>query len=262
MTLLRYTLHDARRWAAFSGDYNPMHFDNNWVKTHGIKGLSIHGMRALLDVKCFVSPCVSDSPYLKCTIRLRKPLWHDTTYDMVRDGKKEGSAIVNDISSGSSCFSCHITPVKNLPFTPDCVSKYELQRDTFASLQKAFIPFQSNIQLWHYLDAILFRHLIQDRTLLHQEAFATILSSCSNLEELFICYPILQTHQEIIFDSHLLSQLSSESSPELLVIETLPALVIGDLQLGVIASVTVRTHYQNYAISNTVTLKIGPMSIK
>lgn len=262
MKLLHYTLHDARRWAAFSGDYNPMHFDDNWVKIHGINGLSIHGMRALLDVKCFVSPSITDSPYLKCTIRLRKPLWHNTTYYMVRDEKKEEAAIVTDITSGSSCFSCQITPEKDLPFIPDCVSTYELQRDTFASLQKAFLPFLPNTQLWHYLDALLFRHLIQDRVLLHQKVFTPILSSCSNLEELFIRYPIVQTHQEIIFDSHLLSQFSSESPPELLVIETFPALVMGNLQQGVIACITVRTHYQNYAISNTVTLKIRPMVIK
>lgn len=30
MMTLRYSQQDARLWAAFSGDYNPVHFDKAW----------------------------------------------------------------------------------------------------------------------------------------------------------------------------------------------------------------------------------------
>ena len=51
MTLLRYTLADAQQWAAFSGDENPIHFDYAAARAMGAGQLSVHGMRALLDVK-------------------------------------------------------------------------------------------------------------------------------------------------------------------------------------------------------------------
>ena len=83
MMPLHYGQQDARRWAAFSGDYNPVHFDEAWVKARGGSGLSVHGMRALLDVKRFISPPVDDAPFLKCTVRLRRPLWRDTAYRQI-----------------------------------------------------------------------------------------------------------------------------------------------------------------------------------
>ncbi|MBO1916418.1 MaoC family dehydratase [Providencia rettgeri] len=55
MRTLRYTLEDAKQWASFSGDDNPIHFDLEWVKAKGGDQLSVHGMRALLDVKQFAS---------------------------------------------------------------------------------------------------------------------------------------------------------------------------------------------------------------
>lgn len=38
MMTLRYSQQDARLWAAFSGDYNPVHFDKAWVKSQGEAG--------------------------------------------------------------------------------------------------------------------------------------------------------------------------------------------------------------------------------
>ena len=52
MTLLHYTLADARQWAAFSGDENPIHFDLAAAREMGAGQLSVHGMRALLTPGC------------------------------------------------------------------------------------------------------------------------------------------------------------------------------------------------------------------
>lgn len=45
MKRLRYTLADARQWAAFSGDDNPIHFDLAAARAMGDGRLSVHGMR-------------------------------------------------------------------------------------------------------------------------------------------------------------------------------------------------------------------------
>lgn len=88
MMPLHYGHQDASRWAAFSGDYNPVHFDEAWVKARGGHALSVHGMRALLDVKRFISPPADSAPFLKCTVRLRRPLWRDTAYSLMREASE------------------------------------------------------------------------------------------------------------------------------------------------------------------------------
>ncbi len=261
MMPLYYTLHDARRWAAFSGDYNPVHFDESWVKARGGNVLSVHGMRALLDVKRFISPVINHSPFLKCTVRLRRPLWCDTPYTLVRDEKKRVAATVADLSAGQVCLSCQMMPESAFPLSAH-VSQRELDRPELASLQQMFAPLLPHAQAWHFLDALLFRYLIQDDALLRQEAIATILPQCATLEALFVHFPVVQTHQEIVFDSRLLADWRPLPSPEPLIIETLPALVVGDLLQGAIVRIAARIRNQNLAISNAVTLKVGPASVQ
>ena len=41
----------ARRWADFSGDFNPIHFHADLARKAGLKGAIVHGMLALLHVK-------------------------------------------------------------------------------------------------------------------------------------------------------------------------------------------------------------------
>ncbi|STQ14907.1 Uncharacterised protein [Enterobacter cloacae] len=123
MMTLRYSQQDARLWAAFSGDYNPVHFDKAWVKSQGGSRLSVHGMRALLDVKRFISPEVRRSSFLKCTVRLRRPLWRDTTYLLMCDPNKPVSASVYDLTAQTVCLSCAIAPVNLLLWQKQKVSE-------------------------------------------------------------------------------------------------------------------------------------------
>ncbi|WP_121497485.1 MaoC/PaaZ C-terminal domain-containing protein [Atlantibacter hermannii] len=46
-----YTPADALQWADFSGDDNPIHFDGTLSGSAQRMANSVHGMRALLDVK-------------------------------------------------------------------------------------------------------------------------------------------------------------------------------------------------------------------
>ena len=81
---LSYSLNDAERWAAFSGDYNPIHFDASEARRLGLNGLCVHGMRAMLDMKSALSPrCEKQSTLpdgLMFTSRLREPVLCDTAY--------------------------------------------------------------------------------------------------------------------------------------------------------------------------------------
>lgn len=260
MIPLHYGHQDARRWAAFSGDYNPVHFDESWVKSRGGSGLSVHGMRALLDVKRFISPPVDDAPYLKCTVRLRRPLWRDTAYRLTRDANKRVAASVRELSAEETCLSCQITPEKHLPLA-NGESQRILDSSALAALHQTFKSLLPDAQQWHFLDALLFRHLLQDTALLRQQAIADMLPTCRTLEALFSHFPVVQTHQEVIFDSHLLAPWRAESLPENLEIDTLPALVVGDLASGaMVVRIAARTCYQHHYISNAVTLKVGALT--
>lgn len=259
MTSLHYTHQDARRWAAFSGDYNPVHFDEGWVKAQGGEALSVHGMRALLDVKRFISPAADSAPFLKCTVRLRRPLWRDTSYSLVREASKRVAASVRSSAASETCLSCQLTPVDALPLAAG-ESRQVLDASALKALHQAFMPLLPDAQQWHFLDAVLFRHLLHDDALLRQESIAAMLPTCRTLEALFARVPVVQTHQDVIFDSHLLAPWRAEDIPESLTIDTLPALVVGDLANGAVVRIAARTSYQHYSISNAVTLKVGALT--
>ncbi|QMI06723.1 MaoC family dehydratase [Citrobacter sp. RHB25-C09] len=259
MMPLHYTQLDARRWAAFSGDYNPVHFDEAWVKAQGGTSLSVHGMRALLDVKRFISPPVDSMPFLKCTVRLRRPLWRDTAYRLMREEHKRVAASVRDDTANETCLSCQLMPEYHFPLTTgESIQRLDVQ--TLVGLHQLFAPLLADAQQWHFLDALLFRHLLQDDALLRQDAIASMLPECRTLDALFSRYPVVQTHQEVIFDSHLLAPWRADALPESLEIETLPALVVGDLVNGAVVRIAARTCYQNHYISNAVTLKVGTLT--
>ncbi|MFW0766366.1 protein dehydratase [Trabulsiella odontotermitis] len=257
MTPLHYTLEDAHRWAAFSGDYNPVHFDEAWVKAQGGTALSVHGMLALLDVKRALSHEVGSAPFLNCTVRLRRPLLHDTTYLLTHDSARKGAAVVTDVLAGQVFLTGQLIPQTHFP--PSAVThRTVLKSATLAALQEAFAPLLPAAQQWHFLDALLFRHLIQDNSLLRQDVIATILPHCDKLASLLSCYPVVQTHQEVIFDSHLLAPWQADTRPGALEIETLPALVVGDLQHGAIVRLASQTRFLHHNISSAITLKVGP----
>lgn len=259
MMPLHYGHQDASRWAAFSGDYNPVHFDEAWVKARGGHALSVHGMRALLDVKRFISPPADSAPFLKCTVRLRRPLWRDTAYSLMREASERVVVSVKERAGGETCMSCQLTPEQGFP-RDDGLSQRVLDSATLAGLHQSFQPLLPDAQQWHFLDALLFRHLLQDDALLHQPSVAAMLPDCPSLEALFNRFPVMQTHQEVIFDSLLLEPWRANTLPPRLVIDTLPALVVGDLATGAVVRIAARTCYQQRFICSAVTLKVGALT--
>jgi hypothetical protein len=257
MIPLHYTLDDAHCWATFSGDYNPVHFDEGWVKAQGGTALSVHGMRALLDVKRAMSPAAESAPFLNCTARLRRPLLHDTTYFLTHDDARKRTVTITDVLAGQVFLSCQLTAATHFP--PSATeSLTTLDTATLAALQAAFVPLFPAAQQWHFLDALLFRHLIQDNSLFRQPVIAAVLPHGDTLASLLSRYPVVQTHQEVLFDSRLLDPWREDAHPKPLEIHTLPALVVGNLQHGAIVRIAAQTRYQHHNISSAITLKIGP----
>ena len=56
---------DVENWAAFSGDYNPIHFDLERVRKLGLEQLVVHGMLGIMPVKNDTEALslMNDSPF-------------------------------------------------------------------------------------------------------------------------------------------------------------------------------------------------------
>ncbi|MDN6073746.1 MAG: MaoC family dehydratase, partial [Enterobacterales bacterium] len=168
MNSVQYTLADANRWAEFSGDYNPIHFDLEQARLRG-EGLRVHGMRALLDIKQEIARAAlgldESAAYLRCVARLRQPVWCDTPYQLIRAGRK--ASIVHP-DSGTASMSCQVSAVQSL-VDGDNGESGTLEAVDIIRHGQTFSALQPHAQQWQFLDALLFRYLIHDSGLLRQQ---------------------------------------------------------------------------------------------
>ncbi|STS99408.1 MaoC like domain [Klebsiella michiganensis] len=107
-------LADAQQWAAFSGDENPIHFDLAAARQMGAGQLSVHGMRALLDVKRDAhSRLYRPERYVKCQVRLRRPIWCDTDWLLNARASQKSPFVrqhsVSNPQNGELCLSCQMS---------------------------------------------------------------------------------------------------------------------------------------------------------
>ena len=267
MTLLHYTLADARQWAAFSGDDNPIHFDLAAAREMGASQLSVHGMRALLDVKHdtqrrLPSPLPVAERYLKCLIRLRRPLWCDTDWLLAPSAAKNrvlSAATVSNPQEDETCLSCQMSFATGPESLVDKQPSI-LATDTLLALKSYFNTAWPDLAQWQFLDALLFRQLVCDEALLRQENIAALIGQGeTSLQQIFTHYPVLQTHQEVVFDVRLVNQ-EPLTGLESLSLWLLPSLVVGKVETGAVVRIAAAAQLDDMIITNVVTLKIGPVT--
>jgi hypothetical protein len=68
---IRFSRGDAERWAAFSGDHNPIHFDIDQARLLAADGLVVHGMVALLPMRERIARATSPDPQADGWTRFR-----------------------------------------------------------------------------------------------------------------------------------------------------------------------------------------------
>lgn len=264
---LHYTLADAQQWAVFSGDDNPIHFSLSAVREMGGRQLSVHGMRALLDVKRDVQarlpyPASGAGRYLKCQVRLRRPLWCDSDWRLMPVAARNrvlSAASVSDPQSGELCLSCQMSPA-TAPESLAGKQPSELAPRMLLALQACFNSTWPDLAQWQFLDALLFRQLICDEALLRQQNIAALLRQGeTSLQQIFSRYPVLQTHQEVVFDA----RLTAKGSPiwsEALSLWLLPSLVVGEVSQGAVVRIAAAAQLDDLIMTNVITLKVGPIN--
>lgn len=264
--ILTYTRRDAEVWAAFSGDDNPIHFDPERARALGAGGLSVHGMRALLDLKQHLSGALLQSSpqgrYYLFNARLRHPLICNKPYRLTLAGGQESVRLGAKVLSADDsvlCFSAKLAAAK--PLEPMLRSRaVHYSAEALRALGERFpLPLDAPGQAWSFVDAVLFQCLVAapDTLLNVAEVFPTL--QVRSLSEVFRSIPVVQTHHDVHFDARLLTADVDALAEKGLYCAIQPPLIAGSEESGFVLSVVIRAWTDaGPLLSTSVTLKTLP----
>lgn len=270
---LSYNLQDAELWAAFSGDFNPIHFDLNAAGKLGISGLCVHGMRAMLDIKSSMGARLSTQlPQPKGFIfssRLRGPVICDTPCELqveetLRNTQLHVSSALRDLTTGQNCISSKLMAA-TAPERISAADVYRLSGDELMNLAGKF-PDTGNVELqpWSFLDAVLFQQLLNSPAALDSVRQIAPELFCDNpqmgLGDIFTQVQVVQTHHETHFRSNLISPAHLSHLCDAFDYAILPTLVMGDKQSGLILCARLHAWRAEQPLINVgITLKTAPI---
>lgn len=265
MMSLCYTQRDAERWAAFSGDYNPIHFDAAEAKRLGLEGVCVHGMRALLDVKSGLSQAMAkrtlSSGGLLFSSRLRAPVVCGMPYrlELSEAGSQIGGKLCS-VDAQSTHISSKLGESKPLILTP-ATQANTLRGEALAALYDQFLAVESEpAPLWSFYDAVLFRQLVNAPETLETVRGIIPEHQPDSLGDVFSLVQVVQTHHETRFSPQLLRLAGDGSTLDALHFSILPTLVMGEKASGLVLVAAIEAWRVNEPlISVTVTLRTGPL---
>lgn len=266
---LNYSLRDAERWAEFSGDYNPIHFDVAKAKQLGMDGLCVHGMRAMLDVKSALSATLEKRASASCGLvfscRLREPVACGTPYQLsvgetCRNEQVQVSGKLLNAHTQQIGMSSKLTSNCALVLSPITQVK-TLDGETLATLYAPFLAVQSQAApLWNFLDALLFRQMVNDPATLETVHSIIPQSEAASLSDVFSQVQVVQTHHETYFSPRLLSPWQERQRLESLDYSIQPTLVMGEKNTGLVLLANIQAWSAGEPLmSVTVTLKASPL---
>src|SRR4029453_384008 len=70
---------DLVRYAGASGDFNPLHYDDEFARGAGLPGIMAHGMFSAGLLGSFLVSWVRDGPVRRFKLRFRAPVWPGDT---------------------------------------------------------------------------------------------------------------------------------------------------------------------------------------
>lgn len=258
---VNYNLQHAAEWARFSGDYNPIHFDAEMANAAGLGGLSVHGMRALLDMKIALSQGVEIQPEnsvsYRFNARLREAIKCHTEYQLhCIDGQSQ----LDEADTGRCCFSGKLKqlPVPEIETAPltQRISPHEVM-----SLHKE-CPGGDEMPQWCFLDALLFRQMIHAPEILASVKETLPQLKAKTLAEVFSQLRVVQTHHEVFFSSDLLGGCQSLPKNECFQYGVLPPLIMGDAEKGLVIRLAMHGGYPSHSQITTVsTLKLWSLTL-
>lgn len=264
--MLRYTLQDAERWAAFSGDHNPIHFDRTQAARLGSDELSVHGMRAMLDLKHFMdtaaqlSDTLCQAEYLSFMARLRRPLWCNRNYALsFLPGKRPQriSAVMTE-ESGEPCFESRLDTPPTIELEPNGLP-HSISHEQWHSLDQAFPGPKGVFSRWLFLDSILFRFLVNAPETFHMISKAIPGLPGQSLLDIFSQVTVIQTHHETRFHSSLLHAHEARPPRDDVYYAIQAPLITGELHDGALLRIGIQAWSDAQPLmTTTLTLKVWP----
>lgn len=161
---LRFSESQLLKWAQFSGDFNPIHFDIARARQAGSEGIIVHGMLALLEVKQAVDKLHAQRAqgvWRSMKARLKLPLQQNALYHLsVTESARLKKFAVragdgrDDLIQGSFTTT---PPLIAGPAIQTVVLAPDQLKDRIELFSKSFPGISS---LWIALDAIVFSNFI------------------------------------------------------------------------------------------------------
>lgn len=217
---LNFDKKSIQEWADFSGDFNPIHFDELKARQIGLDNLAVHGMLAMLPLKQYTADSFLKEQLGGYAWRssLRYPLDIDKEYQLsLRNSDSKVSFTLHDQDQSKKYF---IGSIQKNSFDE------EMRRFNFSDTEKFHISSQFIKQkyqefkatfphislLWIYIDALIFSIFISKHaTELCVRKFKNFMGD----QEQFIGDNVLflHTNHQVYVSSHM-SQLNIEKVPE------------------------------------------------
>jgi|GEM_PF-1702107 len=150
---------ELRKWASFSGDWNPIHFDIELARKNGLNSTVVHGMLAMLQAKRMACEIIDDSGNIEINFSLRKPipLQREMIYE-VNEYEKHANLSIKESDSGEVYYISSIKESRKVLLLDDRATIYrELPDAVLNEKRLEFSEKYPDIPLdWIFLDALIF----------------------------------------------------------------------------------------------------------
>ncbi len=206
MKKLRYQNQQVYKWADFSNDLNPIHFDNEYAKKMNMVATPIHGMLAMLDIKSALFEHFKEKPNngLRYRCALRSHLFQEEDYSLDLDNKQQKiKYTLSELGSQAARLSGYMGEIN-----------YDLKEITQSPIWRT-IEFQANAlddlipkfnacldgkqPLWIFIDGLLFREiLVNDDLFLSFIKKTNTHKTYDSVTDLMTKMSVVQTHHNCL----------------------------------------------------------------
>lgn len=241
--ILNFNKKSLEEWANFSGDFNPIHFDENKARQIGLNNLAVHGMLAMLPLKQYTADSFikGQSDGFVWRSSLRYPLDIDKDYQLLlKNSENKISFTLHDMELAKKYFigSMHKSTfneeIRQFNFSDTQI--FSIDPELIKEKQHEFKATFANVSLlWIFFDALLFSLFISKHaTELCVQKFKEFMGN----QEQFIGDNVLFLHtNHQVYVSPQISQLNIEK-------------VLDNINYGVMINDT--TNYKDSLLINIV----------
>lgn len=205
---LLFNSEDIEKWAAFSGDRNPIHFDRQAAAKLGVEKVVVHGMLTLLPVKQeMASKSEADpSSWTQFRASFKSPtLIDEKVFLKTKERRAKQTFRVSSSNEEYQCFVGNISQVKPEVWASREEVNYIDEEDIKRKFDKFYCDFEQQFDYWIWLDGLVFGHFICNQIgnvfseLKHISTNNKMVNSIDNLSD----YLIVQISHQTTFSSDL-----------------------------------------------------------